>query len=126
MATARKLSITDINQMNKDTLKQHLKEFIKRKDETADFDGVFTMLQTILDEVREGNAQRQALEAEMQQLKQANAKLVETVASQQRFLEYLDDERRGQYLVITGVSESTPLNDTTTTAATDNEKVPLI
>ena len=77
------------------------------------------VLQKILDELRAMRAERAADRAEMTTLKQQYSVLQNTVAQQQRYLEYVDSRDRECNVIITGVPEDTTLDG----ATTDEDKV---
>ena len=77
------------------------------------------VLQKILDELRAMRAERAADRAEMTTLKQQYSVLQDTVAQQQRYLEYADSRDKECNVIITGVPEDTTLDG----ATTDEDKV---
>ncbi len=128
-------SVSEINQMNKETLKKTLKDVLKslnadqhdNADALADDRDTVTMLQTILDEVKKLNAKNKNMNEEIQSMKNANKTLCESLEQQQRFLEVPDAEKRGCNLIITGVLETSDLNGNDGESANnDDDKITLI
>ena len=139
---SRKLSISDINSMNKEQLKKCLKDLIKDLDAEKniaapnpiideDTATVSNLLSSILAEVQQLRTERADLKKEIDQLKSDNVSLIEAVNQHQRFLESIDSEKRACNLIITGVPE-TPFTDPDSPADspvpvdTDSEKVDII
>ena len=83
MAEACRPSVSEINQMNKETLKKN--------------------------SLRSSYRERDALKADILKLKTDNTILTETLAQHQRFLEYIDSDKRACNLIITGVPEEDDL-----------------
>ena len=139
---SRKLSISDINSMNKEQLKKCLKDLIKDLDAEKNIAApnpridedratVSNLLSSILAEVQQLRTERADLKKEIDQLKSDNVSLIEAVNQHQRFLESNDSEKRACNLIITGVPE-TPFTDPDSPADspvpvnTDSEKVDII
>ena len=102
--------------MNIDTLKKTLKDLLRDIESSdgslasaVDVANITSTLQTILEEVRSSNRERDALKADILKLKTDNTILTETLAQHQRFLEYIDSDKRACNLIITGVSEEDDL-----------------
>ena len=127
---ARRPSITEINRMNKDTLKQTLLTILNDLDQESQADtsglDIQPMLQAILDEVRQQRAERDALQARADVLAQENVTMRQALAQQQRFLEYLDAGRRASDIIMTGIPEDSLLRDGDDEAHTDEQKVALV
>ena len=131
-------SVSEINQMNNNTLKTTLKELVKRieevekaaKETQGTQEGVNDpttngLLQDILKEVKKFNTERELIHAELRALKNNDELLLDTVAQQQRFLEEIDAEKRAKNLIVIGITED-DLTIAEETAAADYEKIQLV
>ena len=86
---------------------------------------IMPMLQTILDEVKKGNQEREKLKTELEELKTKNEIITRTLSQQQRFLEMLDGERRANRLIVHGIPEKNMTIDGNE-LANDDEKVSTV
>ena len=146
MSAGRRPSITEINNMNKDTLKKTLKGILKDLDKEAvhqepnplaeeDAANVTDLLSAILEEVKELRKEKLDLKKEVEGLKKQNQSLLDATFQHQRFLEAVDAEKRNHNLIVTGVPEGDfilpavtegPDQTPEVTAKTDQEKISLI
>ena len=133
MLNIRKPSISEINVMNKDTLKTTLKEIINSLDmaEAADED-VKDLLKQVLDEIKAIRAERNiiqdkiasvedklaAQEKQLDEMKEANKNLLQTISFHQKMFEKIDSKERSCNVIIMGVKEEDSLDG----ATTDKEK----
>ena len=122
-------SDTEINKMNKDTLKTTLLKIVSQlKDKPHAEAGVIIpqnisdMLKEILDAVQSRNREVDTLKNEVEDLKTSNAKLATTLEEQQRFLESIDYEKRACNVVVMGVPEDEPLSTGDGESATDDHQ----
>ena len=119
-------SLSEINQMNKVTLRETLKE-IPRSD---DYD-IKTLLHQVLDEVKAIRAERTSIQkdTELQKkladqdeqisdLKICNQNMLKAIEFHQRMLEQLDSKERACNVVVTGLKEDIPFDG----VVTDQEK----
>jgi Zn-dependent M32 family carboxypeptidase len=139
MAKIQKLSVAEINQMNKETLKSTLKEILSNlaveqdKNSNEDDDGcIKLMLQQVLDEVKAIRAERipiidsmtdiqekiVAQDKEINELKSCHSNLSKTVEYHQRMLEQVDAKQRECNVIVMGLKEDVPLDG----ALADDEK----
>ena len=107
MLNIRKPSISEINVMNKDTLKTTLKEIINSLDmaEAVDED-VKDLLNQVLDEIKAIRAERNiiqdkiasvedklaAQEKQLDEMKEANKNLLQTISFHQKMFERIDSK----------------------------------
>ena len=127
----RKLSLTEINQMNKEMLKNTLKEIVcnleespKSNEEGETDEDMKEMLKQVLVEVKATRTEKQKMQdnidrieqmlatqnKEIAGLKSCNANLLKTVSYHQKMLEQADYKERSCNAVITGVKEDIPLD----------------
>ena len=127
----RKLSLTEINQMNKEMLKNTLKEIVSnleecpKSNEAGETDeDMKEMLRQVLVEVKAIRTEKQKMQdnidrieqllatqsKEIADLKSCNANLLKTVSYHQKMLEQADYKKRSCNAVITGVKEDIPLD----------------
>lgn len=129
-------TLEEVNSMKKDDLKKALVDILKSLDGTNNDnqldlipDNSQALLKEILVEVKKSNTEREEIKTEIKSLKEENSLLQKTLLQQQRYLESIDAERRGNNIIITGLDENNILineNDNTANASTDEEKVKLI
>ena len=118
---SRRPSVTEVNRMNKDELKQSLKAILSdlnKEHETGHAADVITgddaasitqLLTAVLKEVKELRKEKASLKKEVDSLKEENQQLSNSVFQHQRFLESLDAEKRNKNLIVLGVAEDTNL-----------------
>ena len=130
---AAKPTVAEINHMNKDQLKLTLKSIVKEIDSAAKVpatvessDQVVDLLKQILNEVKGEKVEREKLQEKVNVLEQKNSALMETVTFQQRFLEYLDGEKRAQFVIMTSVPEDSEMKSGSNIANSDVEKTAMI
>ena len=135
----RKLSTAEINQMNKDTLKNTSKEIMVNLEIEVNTSNtqegnaeIMVMLQQLLEEVKalraEGKDQQQEMKAlndkvtqqgkDIDDLHKCNSNLIKAVEFNQQMFERMDNKERACNAIITGLMEENPLDG----ASTDEEK----
>ena len=136
-SAVRRMSNTEINNLNKADLKKALLTLrsadCDRPNGEASLEALHTTLQQQITEMRVMNHNFNQLSAYVNQmqsdivrLKDENTKLVGVVAKQQSFLEDLDFQQRACNMIITGLNETESYTVNGETANTDDEKINLI
>jgi hypothetical protein len=107
-------SVSEVNAMKKDELKDALLTLLERVEHgtSTPNPGTNDMLKqilksqnVILSEIQEGNKERAILVEDIKTVKKDNKVLKSVLYQQQRYLEGLDFERRSRNIIITGVKE---------------------
>ena len=122
MATEMRPSLSEINAMRKDDLKNALIELLHKEKEKdpgessnnsvqADAEPeksggeISALLKEILAEIKKGNDERREIRSELDSMKEANKALKDTVVSQQKFMMSLDYNQRKCNLIISGLKK---------------------